>query len=204
MWLAAALLALPAAAPAADVSVIGVFPGKGAVLVIDGGAPQSLRLGQKSGGLILISVDKSGAVLDDAGQRRTVALGQHVTSGAARAMVMADGQGQFTADAPVNGNSVRFLIDTGASQVVLPSADARRLGVDFSKAAKSVAQTANGSAPVYLVKLDTVKVGEIELHNVDAIIVDSSRLSQALLGMSFLNRVEMRREGDSMLLVRRF
>jgi len=71
MWLAAALLALPAAAPAADVSVIGVFPGKGAVLVIDGGAPQSLRLGQKSGGLILVSVDKSGAVLDDAGQRRT-------------------------------------------------------------------------------------------------------------------------------------
>ena len=210
MWLAAALLALPAAAPAADVSVIGVFPGKGAVLVIDGGAPQSLRLGQKSGGLILVSVDKSGAVLDDAGQRRTVALGQHVTSGAAptgrapRAMVIADGQGQFTADATVNGNSIRFLVDTGASQVVLPSADARRLGVDFSKAAKSVAQTANGSAPVYLVKLDTVKVGEIELHNVDAIIVDSARLSQALLGMSFLNRVEMRREGDSMLLVRRF
>ena len=100
--------------------------------------------------------------------------------------------------------TIRGGSTVGPTSPLLPSADARRLGVDFSKAAKSVAQTANGSAPVYLVKLDTVKVGEIELHNVDAIIVDSARLSQALLGMSFLNRVEMRREGDSMLLVRRF
>lgn len=209
-WLAAALLALPLAAAAADISVVGVFPGKGAVLVVDGGAPQSVRIGQKLGGVTLVAVDKTGAVVDDEGRRRSVALGQHVTGGTApsgripQAVLTADGRGQFTTESTVNGNSMRFLVDTGASLVAIPGNEARRMGIDFAKGQKGVAQTANGPAPVYRIKLDSIKVGEIELLNVDAIVMDGGGLAQPLLGMSFLNRVEMRRDGDTMTLVRRF
>lgn len=212
-WLAAALLALPLippAAHAADISVIGVFPGKGAVLVVDGSGPQSVKIGQKLGGVTVVSVDKAGAVLDYDGRRRTVALGQHVTGAQAgtgripQATLSADARGQFSTESTVNGNSMRFLVDTGATLVAIPGNEARRLGIDFAKGQKAIAQTANGPAPVYRIKLDSVKVGEIELLNVDAIVMDGGGLAQPLLGMSFLNRVEMRRDGDTMTLVRRF
>jgi aspartyl protease family protein len=195
---------------AADISVIGVFPDRGAVLLVDGKAPQSVRVGQKVGGVTLISVDKAGAIVEDAGVRRTIALGQHVTIGTSptartpQTTLSADGHGQFMAESTVNGGSMRFLVDTGATLVSIPGRDARRLGIDFASGPRSIAQTANGPAPVYHVKLNSVKVGEIELLNVDALVLDGGGLTQPLLGMSFLNRVEMRREGDSMTLKRRF
>ena len=204
------LALLAQAALATDIGVIGVFPGKGAVLVVDGSGPQSVRIGQKLGAVTLVSVDKAGAVIEEAGKRRTVALGQHVTSGqspsgrAPQVTLSADSRGQFTTEASVNGAHMRFMVDTGATLVSLPGNDARRLGIDFAKGQKGVAQTANGPTPVYRIKLDSVKVGEIELLNVDAIVLDGGGLAQPLLGMSFLNRVEMRRDGDSMTLVRRF
>ena len=211
-WLAAALLvcAMPCAALAADISVIGVFPGRGAVLVVDASAPQSVRIGQKLGGVTLVSVDKTGAILDDAGRRRTIALGQHVAgsardSGTAPQVTLsADRNGHFVSEGAVNGATIRFLVDTGATMVSIPGKDARRMGLDFSRAEKGFTQTANGPAPVYRIKLDSVKLGAIELLNVDALVLDGGGLTQPLLGMSFLNRVEMRRDGDTMTLVRRF
>ena len=190
--------------------MIGVFPGKGAVLVVDGSGPQSVRIGQKLGGVTLVSVDKAGAVIDDAGRRRAIALGQHVTSsssvpsGAQRATLAADRNGHFIADGSVNGSTIRFLVDTGATMVSIPGKDARRMGIDFAKGTKGTTQTANGPAPVYRIKLDSVRLGDIELFNVDALVLDSGGLTQPLLGMSFLNRVEMRRDGDAMTLIRRF
>ena len=210
MCVAVALLVPTFAAHAADISVIGVFPGKGAVLVIDGGTPQSVRIGNKLGGVTLVFVDKSSAVLEEAGQRRTIPLGQHrpgPVSGRSRipqATLAADGRGHFIAESRVNGASMRFLVDTGASAVAIPGNEARRIGLQFVNAQTGVAQTANGPVPVYKIKIDSIKVGEIELLNVDAIVIDGGGLPQALLGMSFLNRVEMRREGDTMTLIRRF
>lgn len=209
-WLAAALLALPAPLLAADVSVIGVFPGKGAVLVIDGGEPRSARIGQKIGDLTLVSVDKAGAVVEEAGRRRTIPLGQHVSgapSGAARTpsvTLAADSRGHFVASGTVNGSAMSFMVDTGATFVSIPGKDARRLGIDFTKGQKGVTQTANGPAPVYRIKLDSIKLGDIELLNVDAMVLDGGGLTESLLGMSFLSRVEMRRDGQTMTLIRRF
>ena len=196
---------------AADISVIGVFQGRGAVLVIDGGAPQNVRIGQKVAGVTLVSVEKTGAVIEEGGRRRTLGIGQHVTSSesptggrAPQVTLAANGRGQFITDSTVNGGSLRFLVDTGATVVAIPGGEARRLGIDFTKGQKGIAQTANGATPVYRVKLNSVKVGEIELLNVDAIVMDGGGLAQPLLGMSFLDRVEMRREGDRMTLIRRF
>lgn len=209
-WLFAGLLAFPTWALAANIGVIGVFPGKGAVLVIDGGKPQSVRIGHTVDGVRLISVDKKGAVLEEAGKRREIQLGQHtpgpsLPSGRIPQVTLAaDGRGHFIAECAVNGSGMRFLVDTGATMVSIPGTEARRIGLSFTNGRKSVVQTANGPAPAYQVKLDSVKIGEIELLNVDAVVLDGGGLPQPLLGMSFLNRVEMRNEGGAMTLKRRF
>jgi aspartyl protease family protein len=96
------------------------------------------------------------------------------------------------------------VVDTGASVVVLSAADAVRLGLDYRKGQRANMQTANGATTGYLVKLETVRVGGIELHNVDGVVVDRGLGSVGLLGMSFLNRLEMRRDGEKMELIRRF
>ena len=205
----ALILGLPALAFASDISVVGVFPGRGAVLVVDTVGPQTVRLGQKLGGVTLVSVDKTGAVVDDGGRRRSIGLGQHIMGAAvpspsAQVILRADESGHFVTDAAVNGSSFRFLVDTGATVVSISGKDARQMGIDFTKGTKSVAMTANGPVQVYRIKLDSVRMGAIELLNVDAMVVDGGGLTQPLLGMSFLNRLEMRRDGDSMTLKRRF
>ncbi len=203
-------LAFPLFATAAEIGVIGVFPGRGAVLVIDGAPPQSVKIGQKLGAVTLISVDKTSAVVEESGRRRSISLGQHVSGGqpaggrAPQVTLSRNDRGQFIAGAQVNGGAISFLVDTGANVIAIPGSEARRIGLDFSKGSKGIAQTANGPAPIYRIKLDSVKVGDIELLNVDAVVMDGGGLAQPLLGMSFLDRVEMRRDGDKMTLVRRF
>jgi aspartyl protease family protein len=64
-------------------------------------------------------------------------------------------------------------------------------------------QTANGQTMVSKVKLDTVRIGDVTLHNVDALI-HQTEMPTALLGMSFLNRMEMQRDGNTMTLRKRF
>ena len=76
--LAALLLALPAWA--ADVGLVGVFPGKAAVLVIDGGAPTAVRIGRTKHGVTVLSADESQAMIEIEGKRRTLRLGQYASS----------------------------------------------------------------------------------------------------------------------------
>jgi len=116
----------------------------------------------------------------------------------------ADPRGHFFADATVNDQPVRFVVDTGASVVVLSAADASRMKLDYRNGRRTAMQTANGATIGYLVKLDRIRVGGIELSNVDGVVIEEGLGPFGLLGMSFLNRVEMRREGEKMELIRRF
>jgi len=206
----AILLALGATpAVAVDVSLIGVFPPKAAVLVIDGGQPKSLRVGRRAKGVLLISVARESAVIEVDGVRRTIQLGLHhpgtPASSSARqsAALAADERGHFVTEGQINGGAITFLVDTGASVVALPARDAHRLGLDYRTGRRIVMQTANGPTYAFVITLDTVKVGAIELHNVLAAVHEQG-LGTALLGMSFLNRVEMRNEGQTMTLIRRY
>ena len=63
--------------------------------------------------------------------------------------------------------------------------------------------TANGVVPAYRVKLDEVRLGDISLNNVDGVVTIGSQ-PIVLLGMSFLNRMEMKRDGETMTLKKRF
>lgn len=203
------LLAAPFAG-AADINVIGLTAGK-AVLVIDGGRPRTLAVGETTPEKIkLISATSEVAVVEIAGKRETLTMGQSryvggPASGSQRAALTADAKGHFFATAAVNGVSLRFIIDTGASVVTIGSEDAKRAGVLYLSGQRSLLQTANGVAPAYRVKLDTVKLGDITLNNVDGVVVDGNVLGGVgLLGLSFLNRTEMRRDGDTMTLNRRY
>ena len=206
---ASLLLLLSSAGWSAEVNVIGLFPGK-AVVVIDGGAPRVLSVGQKPvEGVTLISTDRESATLVIDGQKRTLRIGQHQggpppASPNPSVTLTADPRGHFVVDGQVNGGAVRFLVDTGATAISLSSADATRLGIDYKQGQAGLMGTANGTVVVYRVKLDTVRVGDILVNNVDGAVLEGNPMPFALLGMSFLNRMEMKREGQTMVLIRRF
>lgn len=206
MAVALALAAPPALAT--DVQLVGTFGDKAAVLSIDGAAPKTVRVGQRHGGVAVLAVEGDRATVEIDGRRRVIRRGQQVRAESAAdtrqsVVLSADGRGHFMADGSVNGGVVRFVVDTGASSVVLPAQDADRLGIDYRKGQRGLVQTASGSAVAWRVSLDRVRLGGIELHQVEAVVIEKG-LDIVLLGMSFLNRVEMRRDGDTMTLTRRY
>ncbi|MDD3325459.1 MAG: TIGR02281 family clan AA aspartic protease [Zoogloea sp.] len=203
------LAVLAAPAHATDVVLAGVFPGK-ALLVINGGAPRALQAGAVTPeGVRVVSVDAESAIADFDGQRHRLFVGQHAVSvgrdkgSAPLVMLEADGRGMFRSSGRINGASVQFVVDTGATFVALGRSDAQRLGLDLTRAEPIAMQTANGVARGWKLPLDSVSIGGITLRNVEGV-VHSSDLPVALLGMSFLNRMEMRREGSTMQLLQRF
>jgi len=205
-----ALLGLFAAASGAlatDVSLIGAFDTKAAILSIDGGPPRTVKVGQTANGVTVISVEKDKATIEFEGKRRNLVRGQTYSSssaGAAPAVTLAAGAGgHFFAEGQVNGGAVRFLVDTGATAIALPASEAERLRIDYRKGRRATTNTAAGPAPMYVVTLQSVRIGSIEVHDVEAFVIEQG-LNVALLGNSFLNRMEMRREGQTMTLIRRF
>jgi aspartyl protease family protein len=194
-----------------DINVVALTAGK-AVVSIEGGKPRTLAVGQVTPeGVKLISATSESAVFEVEGERRTLAVGQGAAVASASparggnsVTLIADSRGHFTTVGVVNGVSLQFLVDTGATSVVLSSADARRAGVNYLGGTRVFTQTANGVVPVYSVKLDSLRIGEITLNNVDASVIEGDKLPIALLGMSFLNRMEMRREGTTLTLIRRY
>jgi aspartyl protease family protein len=196
------------AADAADVALIGVIGGKAAVLAFDGGEPKTVKTGQKWSGVLVVSVKKDRALVEIDGKRRVLQIGQHYRSAAAswdRASVTlaADPRGMFMAEGTVNGIPMRFMVDTGATFVSMSAGDAARLGLDYRKGRAVMMQTANGTVMKYQVTFDRVRLGPIELTGVDGV-VGGQDMPYTLLGMSFLNRVEMQRDGAKMTLIRRF
>jgi aspartyl protease family protein len=200
-----------AAAHAVDINVVALTAGK-AVVVINGGKPQTLTVGQSTPeGVKLVAASSETATFEVGGKRQTLAAGQGAaiaTSPPARAggsvTLSADSRGHFITMGAVNGISIRFMVDTGATAVALSSSDARRAGVNYLSGIRAFTQTANGVVPVYRVKVDSITIGEITLANVDAIVIEGERLPIALLGMTFLNRMEMKRDGGTMTLIKRF
>ena len=206
MGLALAVAALQA--PGAEVRLVGTFGDKAAVLSIDGAEPKTVKVGQRHGGVTVLAVDNDNATIEVEGRRRVIRRGQHFRSDPAAdarqsVVLVADGQGHFFSEGRVNGGVVRFVVDTGATSIVLPVQDANRLGIDYRKGQRGQIQTANGVAAPWRVTLDRVRLGAIELQQVDAVVSEPGP-NIVLLGMSFLNRVEMRREGETMTLTRRY
>src|SRR4051812_16021201 len=196
-------------AGATDVNVIGLFPNR-AVVVIDRGAPKTLAVGQRTAeGVVLLSADSRSATLEIDGKRQTLEMGRHFESAAqtgARSQVTLapDSRGHYVSQGTINGASVRLLVDTGATFVTLPVSEARRIGIDLRNAPRAVSSTANGNVVVRRVLLESVKVGDITLNNVEAVVNEGAGLDVALLGMSFLSRTDMRADGPNLVLEKRY
>lgn len=194
-------------AVAQEVGLAGVMGSK-AMLMVNGGEPQAVAIGQSLDGVKVVSVNGDQVVIEIGGKKRPLRVGQHAigapaADGSGRIIMTADAQGHFYTTGNINGTSVRFLVDTGATMISLGASDARRIGLDFNRGQKGMSQTANGQTMVSKIQLDTVRIGDVTLHNVDAV-VHQSDMPMALLGMSFLNRMEMQRDGNTMTLKKRF
>jgi aspartyl protease family protein len=183
--------------------------GERALLVVDGQAV-TVGVGQTTSGVKFKRWVGADAEIERAGQVQLVrAGGAAATVGgaapraAAREVVMAAGPGgHFTSQGSINGKSVRFMVDTGATLVALGMDDAERMGLDLNSARVVTMQTANGAVPAQLVTLNSVRVGDLELTNVGAVVMPHP-MPMVLLGNSFLSRLQMRRENDVMRLERR-
>ena len=204
----AAALLWAGALAAQTVSLSGSLGGK-ALLMIDG-APRTLAVGQSALGVRLLSVAGSDAVVEVGGRRvnlqlgsAQVNLGGAPSAGSGSQIVLTAGSGgHFVTQGSINGTSVRFVVDTGATHVALSQAEAERIGLNFRKGQRGVGNTANGQVVMHRVTLDTVRIGDVQVYNVEAAVVPA-QMEQVLLGNSFLTRFQMKRENDTMTLEKR-
>jgi aspartyl protease family protein len=203
---AVALAGLPAAGHAHTVSLSGTLGAK-ALLIIDGSA-HTVEAGQTVAGVKLLSVSGNDAVVEVDGHRQTLSLGGAqvnlgTDSNGGLIVLKAGSGGHFIGGGAINGRAVNFLVDTGATFVALGAAQAQRLGIDFLQGPRGVSNTANGPVTVYRVSLTSVQLGDVMVYNVDAVVVPQA-MEQVLLGNSFLSRFDMKRNNDTMTLIKRY
>ena len=185
--------------------------GKKALLVVAGAAPKMIEVGQSYAGVKLLSIHGDVAVVEMAGKKVSLRVGDAPVSqgagaggaGAGNKIVLPMGSGgHFMANGSINGGAIQFMVDTGATSVAIGLSDAQRLGIDFLKGQPVRMNTANGVAQGWRVKLNSVRVGDVEIYEVDAVV--GPNMPIALLGNSFLNRFTMNRSSDTMVLERRY
>lgn len=195
-------------ANAQSVALSGVM-GSRALLVVDGGAPKAVAAGESHQGVKVVSVVGEQATIDIKGQRSTLRVGDAPVSQGARPggangskIVLPIGSGgHFFAQGWVNGKPIQFMVDTGATTVAMGVRDAQRMGIDYQKGLAVRMGTANGIAQGWKVKLNSVKIGDVEVYGVDAVI--GPDMPYALLGNSFLGQFNMNKTIDQMVLDKR-
>ena len=173
-----------------------------AEMIVNGGSVVTLAPGQTSPeGVMLESIAGNAANLVVDGRRVSLSLGQATTS---ETSMKADASGHYFTTAYINGAPVRAQIDTGATYVTLNGEDALRLGIDYRRGQQVISRTANGAATGYIVTLLRAQIGNITLINIPGLVLPGGQdqPSQVLIGMSFLSHVEMRRSGDTMVLLK--
>ncbi|WP_442968768.1 retropepsin-like aspartic protease family protein [Ramlibacter sp.] len=187
--------------------------GNRALLIVDGSAPKSIAPGDSHKGVKVVSTAGDQAVVEIGGKRHTLRVGEAPASvgasggGAApagqRIVLTAGSGGHFLTEGAINGRAAHFIVDTGATTVSMGAGDAERLGIDYKSGQPVRMGTANGVALGWRVKLASVRIREVEVRDVDAV-VGQQPMPYVLLGNSFLNRFQMRRDNDQMVLERRY
>lgn len=206
----ATLALLAQAAIGQQVALNGVL-GTKALLIVDGSAPKSVAPGETHQGVKVVSASGDSAVVEVKGQRVNLRVGDAPASvgtkanGAAgtRIVLPVGSGGHFMSAGKINGREVNFMVDTGATMVALAVADAERIGLNYKSGQAMQANTANGVSLAWHVKLGSVRIGDVEVHDVDAAVVPQG-MPFVLLGNSFLNRFKMQRDAGQMTLERRY
>lgn len=209
LWVIVAGMAAAGAAAAQHVTLNGSIGTRAALLVIDG-QPRTVAVGSSVGGVRVLSVSEGAVEVEVEGRRQVLRIGEApaAVAGAPRPatageiVLTAGPGGHFTTLGSVNGRPVSFIVDTGATVVALGQAQAEGAGLNWRTGQPVVTQTANGPVTAYAVTLDRVRVGEVEVRQVPAIVLPVA-LPHALLGNSFLQRFQLTRTNDVMRLERK-
>lgn len=207
---AAQLLAAAAGAHAASSVMLTGTIGSRAILIVNGAPPKTVAVGETFQGVKLVSLQAEQAVVELEGKRVNLRMDTPVsigggggTGGGNRIVLPADSRGHFMTQGAINGRTVTFMLDTGATSIALSAADAQRIGLDYSKGQRVQMNTANGVSSGYKLRLQSVRVGDVEVYDIDAI-VSPQPMPFVLLGNSFINRFSMRRDADQMVLEKRY
>lgn len=206
-------LALAAGAAGAQTAVaLQGMLGSKALLIVDGAPPKTVAPGETHRGVKVLSTLGDQAVVEIDGKRHTLRVGEAPSSvggnggaGArgSKVVLTAGSGGHFLTQGAINGRAAQFMVDTGATSVAMSVQDAERLGVDYRKGRLGRSSTANGVINVYMVKLASVRIGEVEIYDVDGTVVPAG-MPYILLGNSFLTRFQMTRHNDQLVLERRY
>ena len=188
----------------------GLFKDK-AIATIDG-KQRVLKKGKTSPeGVLLIESNSKEAIIEIDGQQKTYTLGTHIgnafkpATGGHKLILAPDSAGMYNINGSINDSQIAFVVDTGATLVSINSNIAKRLGIDYKlKGKESVTYTASGKDKIYIVNLKKVKIGDIELNNVKGAVHEGDFPVITLLGMSFLGRLDMKREGRVMELQKKY
>lgn len=198
-------------AMAQTVGLSGMLGGK-ALVIVDGGAPKTVAVGDTYKGVKIVSTQGDQAVVEIAGKQHTLRVGDAPASvgsgkgtGASgnRIVLTAGGGGHFFTLGQINGKSTNMVVDTGATTVALSVQEAQRMGLDYKSGQMIQMSTANGVIPGWLIKLGSVRVGDVVVHGVDGI-VSAGSMPVVLLGNSFLTHFQMTRTNDQMVLEKRY
>lgn len=181
--------------------------GNRALLIIDGANPTFVSVGQTVRGVKLLAVNGEVATVEVDGRRQTLQVGAAPVSvgkgagggGGNRVVLTADPSGHFLPLGQINGKSVQFMLDTGATSVALGASEAKRINLKYEDGQRIQLSTANGVATGYKIRLDSVRVGEVIAYDVEAV-VSPQPMPFVLLGNSFLNRFQMQKTNDQMTL----
>lgn len=189
----------------------GLFKDK-AIVTIDG-KQRVLKKGKPSPeGVLLIEANSKEAIIEIEGKQKTYALGSHLGSNKAskptageKLIIAPDRDGMYSLSGSINGSPVSFVVDTGASAVSMNSNVAKHLGIDYKLIGQEgLSYTASGKDKIYIVNLKRVRVGNIELKNIEGVIHEGNFPTVTLLGMSFLGKLDMKREGRIMELEKKY
>ncbi len=208
------MLIVAAASPApvfsdTQINVVGLFSNK-AVVIINGGKPKTLGVGQTSDGVKLLGADSKAATFQVEGKSRRLEMGQAASIGGVDAnsspsvTLYANAQGHFLSECFINGMPLRFLLDTGATSVALNSGDAKYAKIDYKRGEPILVSTASGVVTAYRVTIGSLKIGGITLNQVEGTILEGGSPSVVLLGMSALKRLDMKRQDISMTLTKKY
>jgi aspartyl protease family protein len=203
------LASLLCGAAAAQTVVMSGRLGDKALLMIDG-QPRTLGVGTTAQGVKLVSLTPDGAVIELGGKRSSLRIGETqvstgsggVDDGGTRIVMPASSGGHFMAEGSLNGRAVRFMVDTGATRVTLGEKDARRIGLNYQNSTPGMVQTANGPVPAYPARIGSVRIGDVQIYDVDALVIANDK-PFVLLGNSFLTRFQLKRENDVLTLEKR-
>jgi len=204
LWVPAGLaLCVAAYADAPLVSLQGML-GQKALLLVDGKL-RTLGAGQSADGVTVISTANDQAQVEVDHARYTLHMGDTpgnlngAASGTGQIILTSDNRGNFAGQGRIDGKPIQFIVDTGATLVTIGKPEADQMGIHYQSGNRLASHTANGTVIGWHIKLQSLNINDVTVHDVDTMVVPAD-LPKMLLGNSFLNRFHMQRDADRLVL----